>query len=76
MQTFSCDIKNFNLQGPASEKHFIKCGPAWGFENRVKTFIIVRAKCGVNSTGRGFCSYLRDCFENIGFEAFLAESDV
>ena len=73
---FPCDINNFNLQARVSEMHFIKCEPEWGLENRVKTCIIFRATCGVNSTGRVFYSYHRNCVENLGFEAFLVEPRV
>ena len=38
-----CDIQNAYLQAPASEKHYIICGPEFGFENVGKRAIIVRA---------------------------------
>ena len=36
-----CDIQNAYLQEPASEKHYIICGPEFGLENQGKCAIII-----------------------------------
>ena len=36
-----CDIQNAYLQAPASEKHYIICGPEFGLENQGKRAIII-----------------------------------
>ena len=50
----AADIRNAYLQAPASEKHYIICGPEFGMENVGKRAKIVRALYGGKASGRDF----------------------
>jgi len=45
------DSHNAYLQAPATEKHFIICGPVFGLENVGKRAIIIRTLYGGKSAG-------------------------
>ena len=52
-----------NLQAPASEKHYIICGPEFGIENVGKRAIIVRALYGGKSAGSDYWRHVRKDME-------------
>ena len=45
----AADTQNAYLQAPASEKHYVICGPEFGFKNIGKIAVIVRALYGGKS---------------------------
>ena len=49
-----CDVQNTYLQAPASEKHYIICGPEFGLENQGKRAITVCALYGGKSAGSDY----------------------
>ena len=71
-----CDIQNTYLQAPASEKHYIICGPAFGFENQGKRAIIVYALYGGKSDGSDYWCHVRKVMEEMDFESYKADPDV
>ena len=70
------DIQNAYLQAPASEKHFIVCGPEFGIENEGKRAIIVRALYGGKSAGSDYWRHVRKAMEEMGFESCKADADL
>ena len=72
----AADIRNAYLQAPASEKHFIICGPEFGVENVGKRAVIRRALYGGKTSGRDFRNSLRSCMTHLNFESCLADPDV
>ena len=71
-----CDIQNAYLQAPASEKHYIICGPEFGLENEGKRAIIVRALYGGKSAGADYWRHVRQAMEEMGFQSCKADNDV
>ena len=71
-----CDIQNAYLQAPASEKHYIICGPEFGIENEGKRGIIVRALYGGKSAGSDYWRHVRKAMEEMGFSSCKADPDV
>lgn len=71
-----CDIQNAYLQAPASEKHYIICGPEFGIENEGKRAIIVRALYGGKSAGADYWRHVRQAMEEMNFESCKADPDV
>ena len=71
-----CDIQNAYLQAPASEKHYIVCGPEFGIENEGKRAIIVRALYGGKSAGSDYWRHVHKAMEEMGFESCKADPDV
>ena len=76
LDIFAADIKNAYLQAPASEKHFIICGPEFGIENVGRVALIRRAWYGGKSAGKDFWEHLRSCMEFLGFTSCLADPEV
>ena len=50
----AADTQNDYLQAPASEKHYVICGPELGLENIGKIAVIVRALYGGKSANTDF----------------------
>ena len=72
----AADIQNAYLQAPASEKHYIICGPEFGLENVGKLAIIVRALYGGKSAGADYWRHVRTAMSELGFESCKANPDV
>ena len=76
LDAFAPDVRNACLHAPSSEKHFIKCGPEFGFKNVGKRAITRRALCGSKASGRDFRNHLRSCMLHLNFKSCLADPDV
>ena len=72
----AADIRNAYLQAPSSQKHFIVCGPEFGYENEGKVALIHRALYGGKSAGRDFRNHLRSCMHHLQFQSCPADPDV
>ena len=72
----AADIQNAYLQAPASEKHYIICGPEFGLENVGKIAIIVRALYGGKSAGADYWRHVRAAMTEMGFTSCTADPDV
>ena len=72
----ACDIQNAYLQAPASEKHYVICGPEFGLENIGKHAIIIRALYGGKSAGADYWRHVRSAMEEMGFISCKADPDV
>ena len=72
----ACDIQNAYLQAPTSEKHYVICGPEFGFENIGKIAVIVRALYGGKSAGADYWRHVREAMTNMNFKACPADPDV
>ena len=72
----AADIKNAYLQAPASERHYIICGPEFGIENIGRVALIKRALYGGKSAGHDFWVHLRSCMEFLGFDSCKADPDL
>ena len=70
------DIQNAYLQAPATEKHFIICGPEFGLENVGKRAIIVRALYGGKSAGADYWRHVRKAMDEMGFKSCKADPDL
>ena len=73
---WGCDIQNAYLQAPASEKHYIICGPEFGLENVGKRALIIRALYGGKSAGADYWRHVRYAMEEMNFQPCKADSDV
>ena len=69
------DIRNAYIQAPASEKHYIICGPEYSLENQGKR---VDYTCDLwrRVAGRDFWLHLRSSMVSLGFEYSKADPDV
>ena len=76
LQVCGCDIQNAYLQAPASENHYIICGPEFGIENEGKRAIIVRALYGGKSAVSDYWRHVRKEMEEIGLSSCKADPDV
>ena len=65
----SADIRNAYLQAPASNTHYIICGPEFGIEHEGKRAVIVCALYGGKSSGYDFWYHLQSCMYHLGFES-------
>ena len=70
------DIQNAYLQAPASEKHFIVCGPEFGLEHQGRYAKIVCALYGGKSAGADYWRHIRCAMQEMGFQSCKADSDV
>ncbi len=70
------DVRNAFIQAPASEKHYIKCGPEFGEEYEGQYAIIIRSIYGGRVSGRDFWLHLRECMREMGFTSSKADPDV
>ena len=59
LEVMGADTQNAFLSAPNPEKHWMKAGPEFGGEQG-KTFIVVRALCGLKSASAAFRSFLAD----------------
>ena len=65
----SADIRNTYLQAPASEKHYIICGPEFGLEHEGKRALVRRALYGGKVAGKDYWAHLRECMNFLGFRS-------
>ena len=72
----AADIQNAYLQAPASEKHYIVCGPEFGIENQGRLAVIVRALYGGKSAGADYWRHVRSAMNELGFESCKADPDI
>ena len=72
----AADIQNAYLQAPASEKHYIICGPEFGLENVGKVAVIVRALYGGKSANADYWRHVREAMTELEFESCKADPDV
>ena len=72
----AADIQNAYLQVPASEKHYIICGPEFGLENVGKLAVVVRALYGGKSAGADYWGHIRSAMTEMGFDSCKADLDV
>ena len=76
LKVCGCDIQNAYLQAPASEKHYIICGPEFGIENVGKRAKIVRALYGGKSAGADYWRHVRAAMTEMNFVSCKADPDV
>jgi len=73
----AADIGNAYLNAPPREKIYIKCGPEFGPELQGRCAIIVRALCGLKSSGASWRAFLaRVLEEDLNFTMCRADNDV
>ena len=65
----AADIQNAYLQAPASENHYVICGPEFGLENIGKIAVIVRALYGGKSANADYWHHVRHTMTNLGFHS-------
>jgi hypothetical protein len=70
------DIRNVYLQAPSSEKHFIICGPEFGFDYVGRVALVRHALYGGKVAGRDFWHHLWDCMGHLGFSSSRADPNV
>ena len=72
----AADIQNAYLQAPASEKHYVICGPEFGLENIGKIAVTVRALYGGKFTNADYWRHFRHAMNKLGFQSCKADLDV
>ena len=72
----AADIQNAYLQAPASEKHYIVCGPEFVLENVGRLAVIVRAIYGGKSAGADYWRHVHSAVTEMGFTSCTADPDV
>jgi hypothetical protein len=70
------DVRNAFLQAPASEKHYIICGPEFGPDKEGQCALITRSIYGGRVCGRDFWLHLRKCMRELGFTSSKGDPDV
>ena len=63
LDIFAADIQNAYLTSPCGEKIIFTCGPEFGSEHKGNTTVVVRAICGLWSSGSAFFNHLDSCME-------------
>ena len=65
----ACDIQSACLQAPSSDKHYVVCGSDFGLDNFGKHATIVRALCGLKSSGADYWRHVRSAMEDMVFSS-------
>jgi hypothetical protein len=69
------DIENAYLTAPITEKVWTVLGPEFGDDDG-KCALIVRALCGMKSTGAAFRNHLAECVKHLGWNLCCADRDL
>ena len=75
LDIYTADIKNAYIQALTSEKHYIICGPEFGWHEG-KRVLIKRALYGCKSAGRDYWLHLRSCMEFLGVEPCKVDPNI
>ena len=75
LQVKAGDVMNEYVTAPFSENIWTVLGKEFGADQGKKD-IIVRALCGLNSSGADFHEHLSDCMRSIGFTLCRCDNDL
>ena len=72
----TADIQNAYLQAPASEKHYVICGPELGLENIGQIAVIVLALYDGKSGNADYWRHVQHAMTKLGFQSCKGDPDV
>ena len=72
----TANIQNAYLQAPASEKHYVICGPEFGLKNIGRIAVIVHALYGGKSANADYWRHVQHVMTKLGFQSCKADPDV
>jgi hypothetical protein len=76
LDLLATDIGNAYLNAPPREKVYTTAGLEFGADFQGKPVLIVRALCGLKSSGAAWRSHLANTLHHMGLQSSLADPDV